>query len=508
MKNFFKLQSFVIAILLAIGLSFGACVESDDDNDIDNDIDNDSDNDSDSNAKVTGVSISPSSATIAKGGYWVFTTTVNGTGNPAQTVEWSINETDKAEGTTIDSSGKLIVADNENLTTITIKAVSTADTSKSRTASITIVNNPAYTTQQDFEDITATELVSRIKVGWNLGNTFDATNFPSGLTSSVSYLETAWLGGESRVTTKALFDTLKNKGFNAVRIPVSWNKVIDADYHIRSDWMARVTEVVNYAVANDMYILLNTHHDDNIFKLTDAYIEQSLIIFGKIWEQIAANFKNYDEKLIFEALNEPRTEGSPNEWIGGSAEEHTNLNKYYQLFVNTVRETGGNNDKRILQINTYAASREQAAINGLAIPDDTAADKIIVSIHAYVPQRFAMAGDTTTWTASSSTNQIDTVMNRAKTAFIDNGIPVIFGEFGAANKDNEESRALYAKTYIEKAKAIGAPCFWWDNGGLAVNPNSLAGPGQPENFDLIKRDTLEFPFPAIITAIMEGAGVE
>lgn len=102
MKNFFKLQSFVIAILLAIGLSFGACVESDDDNDIDNDIDNDSDNDSDSNAKVTGVSISPDTVVVIKGKFHTFTAKVTGDKNVAQTVVWSISESGKEEGTSID----------------------------------------------------------------------------------------------------------------------------------------------------------------------------------------------------------------------------------------------------------------------------------------------------------------------------------------------------------------------------------------------------------------------
>jgi endoglucanase len=351
-----------------------------------------------------------------------------------------------------------------------------------------------------FNDISATELVAGIKIGWNLGNTFDAHSGSYSSTSTVNSLETAWVKTK---TTQATIDALYNGGFNAIRIPVTWYKVANPsdNYKIRADWMARVKEVVDYAVNKDMYILLNTHHDEGIFKFTDADTAKSLEAFTRIWEQIAKSFRNYDEKLIFEGLNEPRTKGSSNEWGGGTAAERANLNKYYQSFVDTVRKTGGNNDKRFLLINTYAASGEDAAMSGLVLPKDTATKKLIVSYHSYAPYNFALNTDKkfNTWSKSSSddTNPITSYINRANTIFISKGIPVIIGEFGAMNKDNIAARTEWAEYYTAQARAKGIPCFWWDNGVTS---------GSGELFGLLNRSNNTFVYPKIVTALMKGSG--
>lgn len=193
---------------------------------------------------------------------------------------------------------------------------------------------PAYMEQQPFNDKTAAEFVAGIKVGWNLGNTLDVTDISYlEITTPLFRLETAW---GNPVTTKEHINAIKNAGFDTIRIPVSWAKASDSSYNIREDWMIRVTEVVNWAVENDMYVIINTHHDESIFKFTNSGVERSLVAFRKIWMQIAAQFKNYNEKLIFEPLNEPRTKGSDKEWQGGTSEEHKNLNKYYDAFIDVV----------------------------------------------------------------------------------------------------------------------------------------------------------------------------
>lgn len=349
------------------------------------------------------------------------------------------------------------------------------------------------TDPEPFNDITAADLVANIKVGWNLGNTLDCSGDLSwlGNNPSVSKLETAW---GNPVTTKAMITALKNAGFNAVRIPVSWNKAVDANYNIRADWMARVTEIVNYAIDNDMYVLLNTHHDEDIFKFTNAQKDASLNAFGKIWAQIADNFKNYNEKLVFEALNEPRTIGSSAEWNGGTAEERSVLNEHYQLFVNTVRASGGNNDKRILVINPYGASGIQNAINGFVIPTDTKPNKIIVSFHNYAPYDFALNPGSTvnTWSQSKTTDTspisgpIDLYYNK----FVSKNIPVIIGEFGALNRNNEPARAACTEYYVSYAIGKGMKCYWWDDGG---------------NFKLLNRSNNTFFFPQIVDALMRGS---
>jgi len=342
-----------------------------------------------------------------------------------------------------------------------------------------------------FRDISASDLVAEIKLGWNLGNTLDAN--PD---------ETSW---GNPLTKKSNIDALKAAGFNAIRIPVSWSHHVDKNYKINSSFMKRVKEIVGYAIDNDMYILLNTHHDEGIFKFQNKDMEKSKAAFKKIWLQIAEQFKNENEKLIFEGLNEPRTVGSPAEWIGGTTEERNNLNVMEQIFVDAVRSRGSNNVKRILLISTYAASAEQAAMSGVKIPDDPSnptVKKIVVSVHAYSPYNFALnkgAGSVSTWSKSNSsdTSGVNTPLDRAYNTFVSKGIPVIFGEFGALDKKNNiASRAEWAEYYVSYAKSKGIPCFWWDNGVVT---------GDGELFGLLNRRDNKFYFPAIKDALIKGA---
>jgi len=352
-------------------------------------------------------------------------------------------------------------------------------------------------------NMTAQQWVANVKIGWNLGNTLDTHNARFGTMEEDKcngdpvYFETLW---ENPVTTKAMITAVKDAGFNAIRIPVTWYKAADKDFNIAPEWMARVTEVVDYAVENDMYIVLDSHHDEYIFKFTEAEKKQSLYAFGKIWEQIADNFKDYDEKLVFDALNEPRTIGSDAEWNGGTAEEKRVLNEYYQIFVDVVRASGGNNDKRILVITPYGASASVwdngMAMNALELPEDVVPNKLIVSYHNYSPGGFTFDAD---WTANVctwsrivyDTWEITTPIDNYFAKFVNNGIPVIIGEFGAVDKDNEEQRADWADFYVKYATNKGIKCFWWDNG--------LATDGV---FALLNRYDLTFYFPEIVKALL------
>jgi len=379
-------------------------------------------------------------------------------------------------------------------------------------------NNTAEQTQQptgpvSIENITAAELIANIRMGWSLGNTLDAHGEPEGFpwlgggiyaNTTVSQLELAW---SRPLTTIDHFTTIKEAGFNAVRIPVTWYKACDPDLNIREDWMARVIEVVGYAVTNDLYIILNTHHDDILFRLLDNEIEESKKALAIVWEQIAETFKDYDEKLLFEGLNEPRTIGSPMEWRGGTSEEHNNLNILNQVFVDTVRKTGGNNAHRVLLVPTYAASAVEIAQRALVIPDDTAKDKIIVSIHYYEPWSFALRtgeGSVTTWDANNrnDTLPITRAADLAHELFVSKGIPVIIGEMGAMNRDNLEARVAWAEFYTAYAKSKGIPCFWWDNGSYWVV--SRRDWGWEQTFGLLDRENIKIAHPEIVEALMRG----
>jgi len=349
------------------------------------------------------------------------------------------------------------------------------------------LENVAFNTPQtpeNFDDISAADLAAKITIGWNLGNTLDA--HPGG--------ETSW--GNPR-TTKAMITAIKDAGFNTIRIPVSWYQAAPKpNYNISEGWMKRVVEVVNYAAENDMYIILNTHHDESIFKFMDKDMAESKKAFRKIWGQISYVFRNYDEKLIFEGLNEPRTKGSAREWQGGTAEERNNLNQMHQLFVDTVRASGGNNEKRILMISTYAASVEADAVNGLTLPNDTeensGVNKFIVSVHSYSPYNFALNENKSYNKWNNETLPITSWIDRVNAAFVSKGIPVIGGEFGALDKSNEDARAEWAEFYVSAAGEKGIKCVYWDDGG---------------NFRLFNRNSRQFYFPKIHAALMRGAGV-
>ena len=335
-------------------------------------------------------------------------------------------------------------------------------------------------------ELTPLEFTAGIKVGWCLGNTLDST----GGTNLSS--ETSW---GNPATTEEMILAVKDAGFNAVRIPTTWGKHMDEDYNIDAEWMARVTEVVNYAYDAGMYVIPNMHHEDWNYPYEDNF-EAASEIMTKAWTQIAENFSGYDERLIFEGMNEPRWVGTDEEWTGGNEEGRTVVNKLNQVFVDTVRATGGNNELRFLMVCPYGANSGEEAMAALVLPDDPA-ERLIVSVHAYIPYSFALqVGGSTNWLAErvNCTRDIDTLAEALDRLFISNGIAVIIGECGAMNKDNEEARAAWAEYYFSTFTELGIPCFLWDNGSFVGG----------ETFGLLNRHTITWQYPDLMAAIMDA----
>ncbi|MDE6087166.1 MAG: cellulase family glycosylhydrolase, partial [Oscillospiraceae bacterium] len=301
----------------------------------------------------------------------------------------------------------------------------------------------------------AQKIVDNITAIWSLGNTLDCYN----VTWSVAEFETAW--GNPK-TTKKMIDTVKAAGFNTIRIPVSWTDHIDEQGNIDSIWLNRVQQVVDYAMDNKLYTILNMHHDDYTW-LNPTYADEDAVKekYIKIWQQIADRFENYDTKLIFEGLNEPRVVDSPNEWTGGTPEEHEVINDLLEEFVKTIRKSGGNNPMRTLIVTTHAASIEKTAVEALEIPKD---NNLIVSIHSYAPWKFTTYDyqDVTEFDDAAK-EELNAQFDYLKETFVDHGIPVIIAEFGAENKNNSEERAEYYYYYITEAAKRGIPCGVWDN---------------------------------------------
>ena len=307
-----------------------------------------------------------------------------------------------------------------------------------------------------------------LKVGWNLGNTFDAVDC-AWLSDALNY-ETAWVGVR---TEPALFQTLADAGFASVRIPVSWrNHVSGENYTIDAAWLARVKEVVGYALDSGLYVILNSHHDveETYVYPDEAHLEQSTHYLTSIWQQIAENFQDVDEHLIFEGMNEPRLKGTDIEWWlnprNPKSEEAVRcINVLNQTFVDTVRAAGGENTTRYLMVPGYDASLDGATNKAFVLPADSAVDRLIVSVHAYTPYAFALQaatekGSTSTFDPTNARDHadIDHLMNSLYKTFIQNGIPVVIGEYGARDKDgNLQARADFTAYFVAAAAARGIP---------------------------------------------------
>jgi len=270
--------------------------------------------------------------------------------------------------------------------------------------------------------LSADQIVKEMKIGWNVGNSLDST--PS--TSDISKHETAW---GNPVVTQELIDAVKAKGFNTVRIPTTWYPHVskDGSYTIDPAWFARVKEVVDYAYKQDMYVILNLHHEEwiNRADFGTAYDEMSPQLKA-MWKQIAEYFKDYDQHLIFEGMNEPRAVGTDYEWAWGVPDEcYDVINKLDADFVNTIRSVDSPyKDSRLLMIPTYAASQELHNLVRLDFPAGD--DYIAASIHAYSPYDFAMdAKGTHDEFTESHEAYLDTMFKNIQATFTDKNIPVV-----------------------------------------------------------------------------------
>ena len=348
---------------------------------------------------------------------------------------------------------------------------------------------------------TAMEFVQDIRLGWNLGNTLDSTN--NG-TSDIKVFETCW---GCPYTTQDMIKDIKKAGFNAVRVPVSWGQKTNGapEYKIRDDWMQRVQTIVDWVMDEGMYCIVNIHHDnaqiDNgaYFYPDKAHLDQSKAFVSAIWKQIGARFAGYDEKLIFETLNEPRLQGNQTyEWNVKDDdvchEAFDCINTLNATALEAIRSSGGNNGTRFVMMPGYAAKPEALVLSSLKFPEN---DKhLILSVHAYTPYDFALnKNGTGSWDESSGGRDIINVFETVKNQFISKGIPVIIGEFCAVNKNNEDTRAKWAEFYTKEATARGIRCFWWDNCQFTSTG---------ENCGLYDRNSRSITYPKVMEALLKG----
>ena len=345
---------------------------------------------------------------------------------------------------------------------------------------------------------TATELVSFIGTGWNLGNTLDATGGGNSL-----YSETSW--GNPK-TTKAMIDAVKKQGFNTVRVPVSWgNHTTGNNFTIDSKWLARVKEVVDYCIDNDMYVILNIHHDTSTqyYYPSSKYKTQSVKFVKSIWTQVAKYFKDYDQHLVFETLNEPRLVGTGDEWWFNVNYPNDNvrdsisvINTLNQTAVDTIRAAGGKNTDRCIMVPGYGASIDGCTTSTFKLPNDSTPNRLIVSVHAYTPYNFALNANGTAEFKNNLKSEVDYLYSTIKSHFIDKGIPAIIGETSASNKNNTAERVKWAQYYMGKSAEYGVPCMLWDN-------NVFNGSDKGECHGHLNRSTLKWYDKAFVDAVIE-----
>ena len=320
---------------------------------------------------------------------------------------------------------------------------------------------------------TSFEAITNMGVGWNLGNTLEPVW--TGDTDGRDWRrwETGW--GQS-VTTQSLMNMMKNAGFGAIRVPVSWGVHMDTDGNVYEEWMNRVNEVVDYVLNAGMYCIINIHHDTGadeelawLVASSEGYARERQK-YENLWKQIALRFRDYGPRLLFESYNEMLDEGRS--WCfasyslgydaGVASGAYQAINDYAQSFVDVVRATGGNNAVRNLVVNTYGACNGagdwnphlQDPLKNMKMPSDKVEDHILFQVHSY-----PMIDD-----LAAMEREVTQMLDDLETYLVSQGGPVIVGEWGTFSENPSlENYCHYARWFVGECKRRGIGTFHWMN---------------------------------------------
>ena len=340
------------------------------------------------------------------------------------------------------------------------------------------------------------KIAKEIKVAWNLGNALECVD------SNGNVNEKAW--GNPK-TTKKLIQAVKAAGFNTVKVPISYLNTIDGNNEIDDAYMARIQQVVNYAYNMGMYVVIDIHNDGDPSTLgswiditkTGSEFEEIKNKFAAVWTDIANNFAEYDQRLIFQSANELVN----HTWSNPTATEYSNINALNEAFVSAVRNAeGSNNDNRALIVVGFATNIDYT-IAGFVKPND---DMLMLDVHYMEPYSFVSDyyNSTTVWDENESYGGKAYMEARFATIseFAGNlGMPVFLGEYGATNKNNTAQRANYAYWLNYYAAEYGIVTAYWDNGATGYGGSGL--------FDRIN-NTITEDGQAIVNSIFAGYNLE
>lgn len=343
-----------------------------------------------------------------------------------------------------------------------------------------------------WREISGADLAREMSPGWNLGNSMEAIGG-----------ETAW--GNAR-TTRQLIQAVKAAGFKSIRIPLAWQQYIDAQGRIKPEWLARVTEVVGWAREAGLIVMINIHWDGGWMQPTakhQAEVNRRLALY---WTQIAEHFKDHDEGLLFAGTNEVMVD---HDYSRPKPEYVKAQNSFNQTFVTTVRATGGHNPRRHLIVQGFNTNIDHT-LDFAVLPTDPTPGRLMMEVHFYDPYEFTLNNEgqvwqwgchatdpkaTATWGGEA---HVDKQFDRMKARFIDRGVPVILGEYGAVARPSQPGAARYRadwNAYVTRAAhQRGIVPVYWDNGVF----------NRKEGFAIFDRATGEVLDAGLLKAIMGG----
>lgn len=302
--------------------------------------------------------------------------------------------------------------------------------------------------------LTPNIILNKIKFGWNLGNYFDSHDkkfrWETSKSKTVEYVVNLW---HNPVFNFECFDALKNCNINCVRIPITWCNFIDIeknDIRVSNEFIEYLKELIDEAFKRDFVVIINMHHDDETWLNVSCSHNEFVRVrkrFKNLWKAIAFIFKDYNENLIFEGMNEIIDRSNPDkyDWIGEDKRCFKRLNLLYRIFVKAVRRFSKNNKQRTLIISTYGAQIHKNAIANFKMPKDS---NLVVDLHFY--------------SKSTDEEYYEERFKYVKQFFIEKGIPVIVGEIGV-KKDCENTLDVL-KVYVDYMKKLNLKCVLWDNG--------------------------------------------
>jgi endoglucanase len=318
-------------------------------------------------------------------------------------------------------------------------------------------------------------VVAAMQPSWNLGNTLDA--IPD---------ETSW---GNPPATKALFDTIKAQGFRSVRLPVTWSghQSSTAPYTIDATWLSRVKQVVDWALSDGLYVVINVHHDSwQWISSMPTDHDNVLARYKATWTQIAAEFKDSPQALLFESINEPQFDNTTD------TQGNQYLDELNTTFHTVVRQSGGNNATRLLMLPSLGSTPSQERMDPLVAEIGSLNDpNLVATVHYYgwYPFSVNIAGGTQ-FDATSQKDMSDT-FTRIGNTLIAKGIPVYMGEYGLLSYPDynhpprvEQGEGLkYFEMLGYEARTTGVTTALWDA------------------FNFLNRTTLQWRDPDLVNQI-------